>query len=131
MYRAPVDEIAFTLKHVAGLKAALDTGHFDDLSEDLVDAILAEAGRFATEEIAPLYKVGDQHGAVLRDAAVTTPPGWKELYRRWIDGGWNALSGPAPPCRRSRAARACRSCSAPRRSKCGTAARWRSASDRH
>ena len=95
MYRAPVDEIAFTLKHVAGLKAALDTGLFDDLSEDLVDAILAEAGRFATEEIAPLHKVGDQHGAVLRDAAVTTPPGWKELYRRWIDGGWNALSGPA------------------------------------
>ena len=39
--------------------------------------------------------MGDQHGAVLRDAAVTTPPGWKELYRRWIDGGWNALSGPA------------------------------------
>ncbi len=95
MYRAPVDEIAFTLKHVAGLKPALDTGLFDDLSEDLVDAILAEAGRFATEEIAPLYKVGDEHGAVLKDAAVTTPPGWKELYRRWIDGGWNALSGPA------------------------------------
>ena len=35
-----------------------------------------------------------QHGAVLKDAAVTTPPGWKALYRRWIDGGWNALSGP-------------------------------------
>ena len=94
MYRAPVDEIAFTLKHVAGLKPALDTGLFGDLSEDVVDAILAEAGRFATEEVAPLYKVGDQHGAVLKDAAVTTPPGWKELYRRWIDGGWNALSGP-------------------------------------
>ena len=67
---------------------------FGDLSEDLVDAILAEAGRFATEEVAPLYTVGDAHGAVLKDAAVTTPPGWKELYRRWIDGGWNALSGP-------------------------------------
>ena len=23
------------------------------------------------------------------------PPGWKELYRRWTDGGWNALSAPA------------------------------------
>ena len=94
MYRAPVDEIAFTLKHVAGLKPALDSGLFGDLSEDLVDAILAEAGRFATEEVAPLYKIGDEHGAVLKDAVVTTPPGWKELYRRWIDGGWNALSGP-------------------------------------
>jgi acyl-CoA dehydrogenase len=94
MYRAPVEDIAFTLKHVAGLKAALDAGMFGDLGEDLVDAILGEAGRFATEEIAPLYKIGDEHGAVLNGAAVTTPPGWKDLYRRWIDGGWNALSGP-------------------------------------
>jgi len=94
MYRAPVEDIAFTLKHVAGLKPALDAGTFGDLGEDLVDAILAEAGRFASEEVAPLYKIGDEHGAVLKGAAVTTPPGWKELYRRWIDGGWNALSGP-------------------------------------
>ncbi|MDX8514696.1 acyl-CoA dehydrogenase family protein [Mesorhizobium captivum] len=94
MYRAPVEDIAFTLKHVAGLKPALDAGTFGDLGEDLVDAILAEAGRFASEEVAPLYKIGDEHGAVLKDASVTTPPGWKELYRRWIEGGWNALSGP-------------------------------------
>ncbi|AZN98608.1 acyl-CoA dehydrogenase [Mesorhizobium sp. M9A.F.Ca.ET.002.03.1.2] len=94
MYRAPVEEIAFTLKHVAGLKPALDAGAFGDLGEDLVDAILAEAGRFATEEVAPLYKIGDEQGAVLSGAAVTTPPGWKALYRRWIDGGWNALSAP-------------------------------------
>ena len=94
MYRAPVDEIAFTLKHVAGLQAAIDAGSLGDLTEDLVDAILHEAGRFASEEVAPLHKIGDEHGAVLKDAAVTMPPGWKDLYRRWIDGGWNALSGP-------------------------------------
>ncbi|TGQ34314.1 MULTISPECIES: acyl-CoA dehydrogenase [unclassified Mesorhizobium] len=94
MYRAPVEDIAFTLKHVAGLKSALDAGIFGDLGEDLVDAILAEAGRFASEEVAPLYKIGDEQGAVLNGAAVTTPPGWKELYRRWIDGGWNALCAP-------------------------------------
>ncbi|ANT50533.1 acyl-CoA dehydrogenase [Mesorhizobium amorphae] len=94
MYRAPVEDIAFTLKHVAGLKPALEAGTFGDLGEDLVDAILAEAGRFATDEVAPLYKIGDVQGAVLKDAAVTMPPGWKDLYRRWIEGGWNALSGP-------------------------------------
>lgn len=95
MYRAPVDEIAHTLKHVAGLKAALDEGRFGDLSEDLVDAILAEAGRFAGEEIAPLARVGDEEGARWNDGAVTTPPGWADLYRRWCQGGWNALAGPA------------------------------------
>ncbi len=95
MYRAPVEEIAFTLKHVAGLRP----GHARPAGSatsrvDLVDAILAEAGRFASEEVAPLYKTGDEHGAVLKDAAVTTPPGWKELYRRWTEGGWNSLTGP-------------------------------------
>jgi alkylation response protein AidB-like acyl-CoA dehydrogenase len=94
MYRAPVEDIAFTLKHVAGLKAALDAGALGDLTEDLVDAILSEAGRFATDEIAPLAKIGDEQGAVLKDAAVTMPGGWKELYKRWTEGGWNGLSAP-------------------------------------
>ncbi|WP_417423271.1 acyl-CoA dehydrogenase [Hoeflea sp.] len=94
MYRAPVDEIAHTLKSVAGLRKALDAGRFGDLGEDLVDAILAEAGRFASDEIAPLNEIGDTHGAVLKDGAVTTPPGWKELYQNWIAGGWNGLTGP-------------------------------------
>jgi len=94
MYRAPVEEISFTLKHVAGLKAAIDEGAFGDLSEDLADAILHEAGRFSSEEVAPLREIGDRHGAVLKDAAVTTPPGWKELYARWREGGWNALQAP-------------------------------------
>src|SRR5690349_13362506 len=94
MYRAPVDEIAFTLKHVAGLGDALRSGRFPGLSEDLVDAVLAEAGRFAEEEIVPLYKAGDEHGVVLEGAEVVTPPGWKDLYRHWSEGGWNAISGP-------------------------------------
>ncbi len=54
MYRAPVSDIAFTLKHVAGLSDALAAGAFPELGEDLVDAVVAEAGRFASEELAPL-----------------------------------------------------------------------------
>ena len=49
MYRAPVSEIAFALKHVAGMKAAMDAGKLNGLSEDLVDAVLEEAGKFASE----------------------------------------------------------------------------------
>ena len=94
MYRAPVEEISFALKHVAGLGDALEKGVFGDLSEDLVDAILQEAARFASDEVAPLHKVGDETGAVWKDAAVTMPAGWKELYRHWSEGGWNSLSGP-------------------------------------
>ncbi len=94
MYRAPVEEIAHTLKSVAGLRKALEAGRFGDLGEDLVDAILAEAGRFASDEIAPLNEIGDTQGAILKDGAVTTPPGWKDLYQNWIAGGWNGLTGP-------------------------------------
>jgi acyl-CoA dehydrogenase len=93
MYRAPVEEIAHTLKSVAGLRKALDAGRFGDLGEDLVDAILTEAGRFASDEVAPLNEIGDTHGAVLRDGEVTMPPGWKDLYQNWIAGGWNSLTG--------------------------------------
>jgi hypothetical protein len=94
MYRAPVADIAFTLKHVAGLSSALQAGVLGDLSEDLADAVLTEAGRFASEEVAPLHKIGDEVGARLDNAAVTMPPGWKDLYTRWIEGGWNGLSAP-------------------------------------
>ncbi|UXT56448.1 acyl-CoA dehydrogenase [Agrobacterium fabrum] len=94
MYSAPVDDIAFTLKHVAGLEDALSKGVLGDLSEDLVDAILEEAGRFATGEVAPLADIGDRQGAKLADGKVTTPDGWADLYRRWAEAGWNSLTAP-------------------------------------
>ena len=94
MYRAPVGEITHVLKHVSGLGEAIAAGRTGDLSEDLVDAIMEEAGKFASERIAPLHMVGDRHGTPLADGNVTTPPGWKEAYHDWIAGGWNGLTGP-------------------------------------
>lgn len=94
MYKAPVEEIAFTLKHVAGMGEAISAGLLGDLGEDLVDAILAEAGRFATEEVAPLADIGDRQGARLEGGEVRLPDGWRDLYRNWIAGGWNGLTAP-------------------------------------
>jgi acyl-CoA dehydrogenase len=91
-YRAPVADIAFTLKHSAGLRRALDDGLYGDLTEDVVDAVLEEAGKFASTVIAPLNAVGDKHGTPLRDGVVTMPPGWKEAYTAWAQGGWNGLA---------------------------------------
>ncbi|SEO40588.1 Acyl-CoA dehydrogenase [Methylobacterium sp. ap11] len=93
-YRAPVAEMAFTLRHVAGLDRAIAEGLHGDLSDDLVDTILDEAGRFANDVVAPLNKVGDRHGTPLKDGVVTMPPGYREAYRAWTEGGWNALPGP-------------------------------------
>ena len=61
-YRAPVADIAFTLKHAAGLKNALADGIYGDLDEETVDSVLAEAGRYASDVIAPLNSVGDKFG---------------------------------------------------------------------
>ncbi|EJC82830.1 acyl-CoA dehydrogenase [Rhizobium leguminosarum bv. trifolii WSM2297] len=94
MYKAPVEEIAFTLKHVAGMGEAVSQGLLGDLSDDLIDAILSEAGRFATEEVAPLAEIGDRQGARLQGGEVRLPDGWRDLYRNWIAGGWNGLTAP-------------------------------------
>src|SRR5215475_2338447 len=93
-YRAPVADIAFALKHSAGFGAALAEGLYKDLDEDLVNSVLEEAGRFATEVIAPLNRVGDRQGARIKDGVVTTADGWKEAYRDWSAAGWNGISGP-------------------------------------
>ena len=94
-YRAPVADIAFALKHAAGLKAALAEGLYGDLDEEMVDQVLEEAGRFAGDVIAPLNRVGDKFGTPFKDGAVTTPPGWKEAYTAWAAAGWNGLAAPA------------------------------------
>ncbi|HZH50460.1 MAG TPA: acyl-CoA dehydrogenase [Microvirga sp.] len=93
-YRAPVSDIVFTMRHVAGLDRALADGLYPELGADLAQTILEEAGRFANDMIAPLNREGDKHGATLKDGAVTTAPGWKEAYRAWTEAGWNALPGP-------------------------------------
>jgi alkylation response protein AidB-like acyl-CoA dehydrogenase len=94
-YRAPVSDIAFTLKHSAGLSAALEDGLYGDLTEDVVDAVLEEAGKYASDVIAPLNTVGDKHGTPLKDGVITMPPGWKQAYTGWAQAGWNGLAGPA------------------------------------
>jgi len=94
-YRAPVADIAFTLKHAAGLKNALAEGIYGDLDEETVDSVLAEAGRYASDVIAPLNTVGDKFGTPFKDGNVTTPPGWKDAYTDWAAAGWNGLAAPA------------------------------------
>jgi len=94
-YRAPVADIAFALKHAAGLKAALAEGLYGELDEETVDSVLEEAGRFASDVIAPLNRVGDKFGTPFKDGVVTTPPGWKAAYTSWAAAGWNGLAAPS------------------------------------
>jgi acyl-CoA dehydrogenase len=92
-YRAPAADIAFALIHGAGLGPALAEG--GDLTAADIEAVVAEAGRFASDVIAPLNVTGDKHGTPFKDGHVLMPPGWKEAYSAWAAAGWNAVSAPA------------------------------------
>src|ERR1700681_3305219 len=93
-YRPPNNDMLLALNHGAGLQAAVKAGHYGDFDADITAAVLEEAGKFACDVLAPLNRIGDEHGIKLDDGRVTTAPGWPDAYQRWIAGGWNAVSGP-------------------------------------
>ena len=66
---------------------------YQEFSEELVRAVVAEGGRLATTVMAPLNEVGDAHGCQLNDGEVTTPPGFKEAFAQITEGGWLGLAG--------------------------------------
>jgi alkylation response protein AidB-like acyl-CoA dehydrogenase len=93
-YRAPINDILLALNHGAGLKAAVEAGHYGDFDGDVTAAVLEEAGKFASDVLAPLNRIGDENGIKLDAGQVTTAPGWPDAYQRWAAAGWNAVSGP-------------------------------------
>ncbi|MHA1524688.1 MAG: acyl-CoA dehydrogenase family protein, partial [Alphaproteobacteria bacterium] len=93
-YTPPVDDIAFALRHGAGMDAIFETGAFPDLGTDDMVEIVREAGKFMGQVLAPLNRVGDTTPATLRDGTVSVPPGWGEAYSQWAAGGWCGLSAP-------------------------------------
>ncbi|MFQ5563324.1 MAG: acyl-CoA dehydrogenase family protein, partial [Parvularculaceae bacterium] len=93
-FTTPVRDMKFALKHMAGFDTLGATGAFEDLSDDLVGAILEEMGKYCDNTLAPLNRVSDQDGAKLENGAVRTTPGFKEAYAEYVKGGWGALAFP-------------------------------------
>lgn len=87
-YTPPIEEQKFVLRHIA------DVETLDAVDADTVDAIVEGVGAFAAGEWAPLDRVGDTVGAKWSADGVTMPPGFREAYRAYVDGGWGTLAGP-------------------------------------
>jgi acyl-CoA dehydrogenase len=94
-YRSPASDILFSLQAVAELPRLLETELESEHDWETIASVVGEAGRFATEEIAPLNRSGDLAGAQWKDNVVTTPPGFADAYRRWAEAGWGGVSAPA------------------------------------
>ena len=94
IYRAPVEDFRFLFNEVLELEKHRDLPGFADLSPDLVDDILGNAGKFCEEVLQPLNQSGDEEGCHFENGAVTTPKGFKEAYRAYSDAGWGGLGAP-------------------------------------
>ena len=91
-YSAPLSDIRSALDAQGGLDAVLGLPGHEDLSGDLIDAILEEAGKFASEVLSPLNQPGDRQGSRMVDGAVVTPDGFPDAYAGFAAGGWVGLT---------------------------------------
>jgi len=94
-YKAPVRDINFVINELLDFNAHYQTiPSGAEATPDMVEAITAEAAKFAEEVLSPLNQVGDEQGCQWNDGEVTTPEGFKEAYQMWVEGGWQGLSHP-------------------------------------
>ena len=122
-YRAPLAEMQFVMTELAGLDEIAQLPGFEDATPETVAAILEEADKFATEVLDPLNRIGRSRGRASRgrrprDDAAGIPRRIPQVLRAGLER----------PRRRApnSAARACRSSSPPRSTRCGTRRTWRS-----
>jgi hypothetical protein len=89
-YAAPLDDMAFVLAQVVDYPELATFEPFGHADLATVRSILDECGRFMAEVVAPLNRTGDTVGSRHNaDGSVTTPPGFPQAYRRYVDAGWS------------------------------------------
>ena len=92
MYEAPLKDLNFVIKNLINLDDLSKIKDYNDFSNDLVDAILEEAGKIGSEVLDPCNLSGDHEGSKIQeDGNVITPKGYKEAYQSLRDGGWFGL----------------------------------------
>jgi alkylation response protein AidB-like acyl-CoA dehydrogenase len=94
-YRAPVKDMLFVMKELAGIDELAKLPPFADAGIDTARAVLEECARFNEDVVAPLNVPGDREPTSLKDGVVTATKGFKEAWRQFAEGGWQGLQHPA------------------------------------
>tara|TARA_Y100001970_G_scaffold278503_1_gene384288 strand:+ start:7062 stop:8846 length:1785 start_codon:yes stop_codon:yes gene_type:complete len=89
-YNAPIEDILFVLNNINS-KVENNSDEYSD--PDLRKQIFEEAGKFASNILAPLNSIGDKEGITLENGVVRMPQGFKEAYSQYIEGGWSSVAG--------------------------------------
>ena len=90
-YVAPIKDMLFAMNELAGLQDITRLPGNEGVSNDLVEAILDEAAKFANQVVDPLNRVGDKQGNKWDNGVVTTADGFKEAYATFCETGWNGM----------------------------------------
>jgi len=95
VYNPPLRDMQFVMHEVLKVTDTFrEIPAHAEIDVDTINAVLEEAGKFASQVIFPLNISGDTEGCKLdpKTHEVTTPKGFKEAYKQYIEGGWAALS---------------------------------------
>ena len=93
-YKAPLRDMHFVLTELAGLDEIAKLPGGEEINAELVDQILDESAKFASGVLSPLNRSADEEGSHWDQGKVTTPKGFKEAYKQFVEGGWNSLQAP-------------------------------------
>ena len=93
-YRTPLRDMRFLMHEVFDFGAHYERlAGVEAVTPDLLDGILEEIGRFTEQELQPLNAPGDAEGCRYENGVVTTPTGFREAYKAYVEGGWTAVTG--------------------------------------
>ena len=90
-YTPPLRELQFVIEELVGLDDIAALPGYEEATPDLVRAVLEEAGKLGRDVLSPINRNGDLEGSRLENGAVITPTGFRDAYKAYVDGGWNAL----------------------------------------
>jgi len=93
-YTAPVKDMLFAIRHLAGIDQIAQIPGFEDAGYDTAQAVLEECARFNEGVLAPLNWEGDKNPSSWSNYRVTTTPGFKEAFKQYAEGGWQGLQHP-------------------------------------